>query len=502
MIFKEMKMKKLLIIALIFLVTPFASADWYFNFFTGMLDYYEPVSGSDMDALADVTFTLTARGDIIYRGATAWNNLAKGGAGTLLTMGANDPAWTTATYPATTTINRILYSSAANVVGQITSANSGVLVTSGTGVPSIATDIPTAVTIGSAYIYRVGGTDVAVADGGTNISSYAIGDLLYASTTGVLSKLADVAAGKYLRSGGVNTAPLWSTLTLPNAATAFRLAVATSANTIGELAAVGATGEYLKGNTGAIPSWATLNQAAVAGLTTASSPSFAGISLTGNLALVANSITGTSVDINNAELQQLSAIGATTISGTQWGYLGALDQGLTQASSPTFVGATFSGLTASVPVVTSAGKALASVSYATFKSSLAIAQADVSGLTTASSPTFASVTGTAGFLEGAIATATPSSAFTVDWTTKQTHQVTITGVALDITFTNPSGPCTLTLYVIQGDGDDTIDWTNEADLLFPGGVDPVLTTTSGAVDIITIKWDGTSYHGVANYDFK
>ena len=117
--------------------------------------------------------------------------------------------------------------------------------------------------------------------GGTGQTVFAVGDLLYASTTTALSKLADVAAGAYLRSGGVNTAPLWSTLILPNAATAFRLPVATSANTIGELAAVGATGEYLKGNTGAIPSWATLNQAAVAGLTTASSPTFAGLVVPG-----------------------------------------------------------------------------------------------------------------------------------------------------------------------------------------------------------------------------
>jgi hypothetical protein len=45
-------------------------------------------------------------------------------------------------------------------------------------------------------------------------------------------------------------------------------------------------------------------------------------------------------------------------------------------------------LTASYPVVTDPSKNLASVSYSTFKSSLSIAQADVSGLTTSSSPTF------------------------------------------------------------------------------------------------------------------
>ena len=71
----------------------------------------------------------------------------------------------------------------------------------------------------------------------------------------------------------------------------------------------------------------------------------AGLALTGNLTLAANSITGTSVDINNAELQQISAIGATTISGTQWGYLGASDQGFATSSSPTYVTVKLSGLT-------------------------------------------------------------------------------------------------------------------------------------------------------------
>ena len=96
---------------------------------------------------------------------------ASGAAGVILRSDGTNNIYTTATYPATTTINRILYSSAGDVIGQITTANSGVLVTSGGGVPSIATDIPTAVTIGGAAIYRAGGTDVAIADGGTGVSS-------------------------------------------------------------------------------------------------------------------------------------------------------------------------------------------------------------------------------------------------------------------------------------------------------------------------------------------
>jgi len=71
-------------------------------------------------------------------------------------------------------------------------------------------------------------------------------------------------------------------------------------------------------------------------LTSDASPSFGGLGLTGNLTLAANSITGTSVDINNAEMQQLSNITANTISNAQWGYLGAMNQGVTTTSTPTF----------------------------------------------------------------------------------------------------------------------------------------------------------------------
>ena len=53
-----------------------------------------------------------------------------------------------------------------------------------------------------------------VANGGTNISSYTIGDLLYASGTTTLSKLADVAVGNVLLSGGVGAAPSWGQVSL------------------------------------------------------------------------------------------------------------------------------------------------------------------------------------------------------------------------------------------------------------------------------------------------
>lgn len=50
--------------------------------------------------------------------------------------------------------------------------------------------------------------------GGTGLSSYAIGDLIYASGTGTLSRLADVVTGNALISGGVGVAPSWGKIDL------------------------------------------------------------------------------------------------------------------------------------------------------------------------------------------------------------------------------------------------------------------------------------------------
>ena len=120
--------------------------------------------------------------------------------------------WSTATYPATTTINQVLYSSAANTVVGLATGNSGVLVTSGTGVPSIATDLPTAVTIGTAYIHRVGGTDVAVGDGGTGLSSWTANSFLYASATTTLASLGAATNGQ-IPIGSTGAAPVLAVLT-------------------------------------------------------------------------------------------------------------------------------------------------------------------------------------------------------------------------------------------------------------------------------------------------
>ena len=105
------------------------------------------------------------------------------------------------------TYNLQTLSSAANftgsvaIAGAVTGATSynGLVITANTG----------AVTTGSWH-----GTVIDADHGGTGQTVYAVGDLLYASTTTALSRLADVAAGNALISGGVGIAPSWGKVVL------------------------------------------------------------------------------------------------------------------------------------------------------------------------------------------------------------------------------------------------------------------------------------------------
>lgn len=183
--------------------------------------------------------TLTIHGVLLGQTTGAVTATAAGTALQVLQSGgaAADPVWSTATYPATTTASQILYSNGANVVAGLATVNSGVLVTSGTGVPSIATDIPTAVTIGAAYITRVGGTDVTMLDGGTGASLVAAAGAIPYSGAAAMALLAAGAAGQLLTSGGA-AAPAWTTLTIPATIGINEIFYASAANVLGVIAAV------------------------------------------------------------------------------------------------------------------------------------------------------------------------------------------------------------------------------------------------------------------------
>jgi hypothetical protein len=125
--------------------------------------------------------TYTAGDLSYYATGTTFTKLAIGTIGQILTSTGSAPQWTTLSGVAVTTF------SAGTTGFTPNSATSGAI--------------------------TLAGTLVAV-NGGTGQSSYTTGDLLFASSTTALSKLADVATGNALISGGVGVAPLWGKIGL------------------------------------------------------------------------------------------------------------------------------------------------------------------------------------------------------------------------------------------------------------------------------------------------
>lgn len=129
--------------------------------------------------------------------------------------GTNIAVASTSSFSDTYGASEILYSNGANNVAGLTTANNGVLITSGIGVPSISSTLPTAVQdnitrVGSIVSGIWNGSTISAAYGGTGLTSYAVGDLIYASGATTLAQLPDVAVGSVLVSGGVGVAPIYS----------------------------------------------------------------------------------------------------------------------------------------------------------------------------------------------------------------------------------------------------------------------------------------------------
>ncbi len=168
---------------------------------------------------------LTAdNGGIVYCTSTGFAILAHTTTGgQMLRSGSSTtPTWSTATWPSTITVNGILYGSSSNVVGQITTANNGVFVTDGSGVPTIGATLPSAVqgnitSVGTVASGVWNATNISEPYGGTNQSTYTLGDILYSSASNTLSKLAGntTSTKKFLRqtgTGAVSAAPAWDTI--------------------------------------------------------------------------------------------------------------------------------------------------------------------------------------------------------------------------------------------------------------------------------------------------
>lgn len=197
-----------------------------------------------------IFYSTASAGAILAGTATARQMLQSGSSTT--------PAWSTCTWPATTTINQLLYSSSANTVVGLATVTAAVLTTV-VGVPTWAAQL-------------------SLTLGGTNAALTASNGGIFYSTASAGAILAGTATAGQLLTSGSSAAPAWTTSTYPATNAVNTLLYASSANTMAALATAndgvlitsntgvpswlansGTAGFVLTANTGAPPSWQTIS---------------------------------------------------------------------------------------------------------------------------------------------------------------------------------------------------------------------------------------------------
>lgn len=188
-----------------------ASGSLSYNSGTGVFSYTEAVSSvAGKTGVVTLVKADVGLGNVENTALSTWT-----GSTSLTTLGTvatgtwNATAITAAkggTGQTTYTIGDILYASSASALSKLAGVATGsALISGGVGAA------PSWGKVG--LTTHISGT-LAAGNGGTGQSSYTVGDILYASTTSALSKLAGVAAGNVLLSGGVGTAPSWGKVAL------------------------------------------------------------------------------------------------------------------------------------------------------------------------------------------------------------------------------------------------------------------------------------------------
>jgi len=207
----------------------------------------------------------------VAEGSSPFNFVGPGTSGQLFqSKGAStDPAYTTATYPSTTTINQILYSSAANTIGGLSTANNGVLITSGTGVPSISSTLPSAVqgnitAVGTLASGIVPTILVVGSTSGSAPSAGFIGEQIrqFESSVGLTGSQVDNVASITITAG------IWDVSGIVFAS------YSNSVTTAGMYAGISTTNNSLTGNSGDNSGGITGLSIAASGTVTVSIPSF------------------------------------------------------------------------------------------------------------------------------------------------------------------------------------------------------------------------------------
>lgn len=195
---------------------------------------FKPTAGSGITIPAGVRMALYCDATNVIDGVNYLSSL---------TLGAALPATSGGTGQASYAVGDLVYASTTTALSKLADVATGnALISGGVGVA------PSYGKIG--LTTHVSGT-LPVANGGTGQASYAVGDIVYASTTTALSPLADVATGNALISGGVGVAPSYGkigltthvsgTLPVANGGTGVTSSTGTGNNVLSSLPSFGTT---------------------------------------------------------------------------------------------------------------------------------------------------------------------------------------------------------------------------------------------------------------------
>lgn len=453
-----------------------------------------PATGAAIDALgANAAISLIVSGWIEFNASstTQWYSTANiivtsTGAVTSFSAGSTGLTPSTATTGAVTLSGTLAVANGGT--GATTSTGSGavVLATSpALTTPSLGT--PTSGTLTNCTGYSSSNLSGAVAAtlGGTGQTSYAVGDLLYASTTTALSKLADVAAGNSLISGGVSVAPSWGkigltthisgTLGVGNGGTGITTTPAAGTIPYGSgsvyaLLAAGISGQVLTSGGAAAPTWTTLTTGTVTSASVVAANGFTGS--------VANATTTPAITISS------SVSGIVKGNGTA---LSAATSGTDYAPGTSLLA---TGIIKSTTTTGALSIAAAGTDYFAPGSALSATtgsfSSDITGTIGLTTPSGARFT----YAHTSSVTATQAAgAITVDCSLSNVFATTITQNITAPTYSNPHDGQTINWFITQGGvGSFTVAWSGITAVKWPGGVAGVLSTAAGAVDLVTLTY--------------
>lgn len=214
--------------------------------------------------------------------------------------------------------------------------------------------------------------------------------------------------------------------------------------------------------------------------------------------------------LTTGEVDQLENIGTTTVSATQWGYLGAVDQGVSTTDNVTFANLTATGDTTLATTLTggleaTSGLVSAYTLTAAGKELLddadAPAQRTTLGLGDLAVESKSSVIDYTGQQNFTATTLTDGANISWNLNTNQVTSVTLGG---NRTLDNPTNMKDGGTYILTVKQDATGSRTLAYGTAYkwPGGTAPTLSTAANAVDILTFVSDGTNMYGVSQLDFS